>query len=120
MIPGTLDIEIYQGDSWGPLRLTLPSLVPFGGPADLSAASGVTVAAQVRPRAGSSTLLAAMTATVTDAALRKVELTMPPEATAPLKKTGGEWDLEVRKTGSGAGKWTPLAGKATVKVGVTT
>ncbi len=39
MIPGKYDIEIYQGDSFGPLRLTLPSLASFGGPSDLTNAT---------------------------------------------------------------------------------
>ena len=114
MIPGKYDIEVYQGDSYGPLRLTLPSLVPFGGPADLSG-GGTSLVAQIRPRAGSETVSAAFDVAVLDPAARKIELTLTPIATAPLTKDG-VWDLEVRQ---GGGKWTPLAGKVTAIKGVT-
>lgn len=109
MIPGQYAIQVYQGDSYyGPL-VTLPSLVPFGGPADLT---GSTLAAQIREsKEEDAVVLATFAVNVVDASARQIRLTLTPLQTSTL--ASGDWDLEVTHTSSGW-KGTPLAGKVTV------
>lgn len=106
LIPGNYDIEIYQGDSYGPLVVTLPSLASFGGPPDLSGV-GIAVTAQIRPKANSGTLLAEFDVEITDPTDRVVTLSMSAPTTDAITRSG-VWDLQVENAD---GTWTPLAGK---------
>ncbi len=90
MIPGRYDIEVYDGDSYrGPL-IVLPSLAPFGGPSDLTAA---TVAAQVRPSAD-ATDSDALTVDIQNPATRELRLTLTAAEVLGLPSSG-VWDLQV-------------------------
>lgn len=115
MIPGTYNIDIFKGDTYhGPL-ITLPSLEPFGGPADLTTA---TITAEIRVHPLSAETLATFTVDVVDGAARQIRLILPPAITAALSPPEAVWDLQVTQGSSG---WvgTPLAGKVAVHEEVT-
>lgn len=113
MIPGSYDIQIYQGDVYyGPL-ITLPDLSSFGGPADLSTA---TVSAQIRQKVSSADTLAEFEVDYVDRAENQLRLTLSATDTAAITAKEGVWDLQVEQD-----DWvgTPLAGKVTFTQEVT-
>lgn len=112
MIPGTLNLQIYQGDSYiGPL-IILPDLSPFGGPSNLSTA---TVGAQMRQKEWSADVLATFDVEIVSPTERTIRLTLDPADSAGLS-TSGVWDLEVSTA-----QWTgtPLRGAVSVGEEVT-
>ncbi len=103
MIPGRLDIELYGGDSYlGPL-FTLPSLVPFGGPEDLT---GATITAEVRSSADASDAYP-FTIQPIDLAARQIRLTLSSSDVLDLPPSG-VWDLQISQ---GEFVGTVLSGK---------
>lgn len=92
MNPGPYDPSVRRGDSWY-LPLTLPSLVQFGGPPDLTNAE---INSQFRT--DSDVLLATCLVEIVDPVARTVVLRLSEAQTTaipPLLKRSA-WDLEVR------------------------
>lgn len=114
MTPGRYDVRIYKGDSYhGPL-ITLPSLEPFGGPVDLTGATG---AAQIRASEEATDVLAQFAVIIENATLRQLRLTLTPAQTTALTIEEAVWDLQIATPGGWVG--TPLAGRVKVMGEVT-
>lgn len=105
MIPGTYNIEIYQGDTFYVPLITIGSLASYGGPSDLT---NSTVTARVYRKGQTFEI----DVTPVDLGAGEISLSMEPDVTETIPKAeGGEgrWDLEVEEDG-----WvgTPLKGAA--------
>lgn len=116
--PGTLDIEIMQGDTFDDIAvIELPDLSSRGGPSDLT---GCTVRAQVRKdQKPTSTLYAEFDVEIIDEVARTIHPTMVPEESALIPRSG-YWDLQVEDP-SQSPPWigTVLRGRATLITEVT-
>lgn len=130
MQPGTQDITIYQGDDYE-LFFRVRALVwdpdangGAGGyvPGDYVDLTGFTPKAQIRPSAGSATLLAEFTATLanqTDPDTKGgVYLTLDSAETTDLPTTGGKWDVQLTEDAT-LKVQTYLRGSVTVTAEVT-
>lgn len=103
MIPATLNLELYDGDSYRGPVVSLPSLAPFGGPSDLS---GASVDAEIRAKADSEVAFP-FSVEILDPVARTLRLSLTSAQVSALPR-GGVWDLQVSQ---GAFVGTVLAGK---------
>lgn len=83
-----IDLRIYRGASYGPLRIRLHN--HQNAPVDLS---GWTVWAEVRTDAEASQVAANLAPQITDAPAGLVEISLTDEQTAALTVGSYRWDL---------------------------
>lgn len=111
--PGTLNLTINQGGTFGPITLTLTD--DDGVAIDLTGYSGT---AQYRRTADSSEILATFTVTVTAPASGQMQITLSDTTTAALTAPAqGVWDLFI--TDASLNDYRILAGTVTVLPRVT-
>jgi len=109
MAPAPMDIEITTGDTE---QITV-NLTNGGSPVNIT---GRSYAAQIRPSALSSTIIATFTCTITNAALGIVICSLSATETAALTPVFAVWDLQET---NGSAVTTLVSGKAIVSSDVT-
>lgn len=114
MIPGSVDITVYQGDTYT-LFFRVRNQNPDGTPGAYIDLTGYVGLAQIRAKATDpDPPLATFAVTLADQVLSRggVTLTLTPAQTAPLPVTGGVWDVQL--TAPDGSVHTYLAGNVIV------
>lgn len=110
MVPAKQDIKIMRGDT-EVFNITVTDSA--GAAVDLT---GDTFTSQIRYNRNDSSVAAAFTCTITNAAQGQVRLTLPADTSATLTDGVAYWDLQRNDAGTIT---TIVAGKCTILADVT-